>query len=110
MGFAGWPDAGFFQGGQVVACDYLAVTRALALALLLSLLSVALGACGRKGPLDPPPSAAVPPPPPGAQSPGPARYIDPTTPLGGAQQAPVQTSVAAPPAPKKTFFLDSLLQ
>jgi predicted small lipoprotein YifL len=93
-----------------VACDCLAVTRALALALLLSLLSLTLGACGRKGPLDPPPSAEVPPPPQAAPSPGPARFIDPTTPVGGAQPAPVQTIVAAPPPPKKTFLLDPLLQ
>jgi predicted small lipoprotein YifL len=74
-------------------------------------LPLALAACGRKGPLDPPPSAAVPPPPPpGAPGPGPARYIDPTTPVGGAQPAPVQTTAAAPVAPKKTFFLDPLLQ
>jgi predicted small lipoprotein YifL len=110
MGFAGGPDAGAFKGGQVVACDCLAVKRALALALLLCSLSLALGACGRKGPLDPPPSAEVPPPPPGAPGPGPARYIDPTTPVGGAQPAQAQTTVAAPPPPKKTFFLDPLLQ
>ncbi len=90
-----------------MACDCLAMTRVVALALILSL---ALAGCGRKGPLDPPPSAAVPPPPAAAPSPGPARFIDPTTPLGGAQPAPVQTTVAAPPPPKKTFVLDPLLQ
>jgi predicted small lipoprotein YifL len=84
----------------------LSVPRALVLALLLPL---ALGACGRKGPLDPPPSAAVPSPPPAAQS----RFIDPTTPTGGAQQAqpaPVQTTQAAQQPAKKTFFLDPLIR
>jgi predicted small lipoprotein YifL len=64
-----------------------------------------LVACGRKGPLDPPPSAAIPEPPSAAQK----AYIDPTTPTGAAQPAPVaQASPAAPPQ-KKTFFLDPLL-
>jgi predicted small lipoprotein YifL len=87
--------------------NLLSVSRALAIALVLPL---ALAACGRKGPLDPPPSAELPPAPP----PGPAssNFIDPTTPTGGAQQAPVQTTQAAPVAqpPKKTFLLDPLIQ
>ncbi|MGB6538746.1 MAG: lipoprotein [Xanthobacteraceae bacterium] len=102
--------AGSFKGGQVVACNCLAVTRALGLALLLCSLSLALGGCGRKGPLDPPPSAAMPPPPPGAPGAGPAQFVDPTTPVGGAQPVPISTAVAAPPPPKKTFLLDPLLQ
>jgi predicted small lipoprotein YifL len=78
-------------------------------------LPLALGACGRKGSLDPPPSAAVPPPPqnaPGPSGAGPTSFIDPMTPTGGAQQAPVQTTQANPVAqpPKKRFFLDPLIQ
>jgi predicted small lipoprotein YifL len=78
--------------------------RAALLAAVL-ILPLALAGCGRKGPLDPPPDSAVPTPAPAAAQ---SRYIDPTTPLGGPQQAlPPQ---AAPPPPKKTFVLDSLLQ
>jgi predicted small lipoprotein YifL len=83
----------------------LSVRSAIAVALLLPL---TLGACGRKGPLDPPPSAAIPSPPPAART----TYVDPTTPTGRAQQvqpAPVQTTQAAPP-PKKSFLLDPLIQ
>jgi predicted small lipoprotein YifL len=87
--------------------NLLGVSRALAVALLLPL---ALAACGRKGPLDLPPSAALPPPAPTA--PAPTTYVDPTTPTGGAQQAQVRTTQAAPAAqpPKKTFVLDPLIQ
>jgi predicted small lipoprotein YifL len=88
-----------------LACDRVRLAGALAVALVLPL---ALAACGRKGPLDPPPSAAISQPAPT----GPARttYIDPTTPTGGAQPATVQTTQAAPPPPKKTFPLDFLIQ
>jgi len=91
---------------------------ALALAAAL-ILCLALAACGRKGLLDPPPSAAVAQPAPVASSApaaAPTAFIDPTTPTGAAQEAPVQTEVAsqakpiAPPVEKKTFFLDLLLQ
>lgn len=93
----------------------LRAARVLAFALILPL---ALAACGRKGALDPPPSAAIPPPAqsaPGAPGAAPTTFIDPTTPVGGAQEtrpAPVQTTQAAPAAqpPKKTFFLDPLIQ
>ncbi|MGH6670792.1 MAG: LPS translocon maturation chaperone LptM [Xanthobacteraceae bacterium] len=95
--------------GGVLANDRLSVARALAVTLLLSL---ALAACGRKGPLDPPPSAALPPQAPAAAGPAPARYIDPTTPTGGPQSAPVQTTqvAPAPPPQKKSFILDPLIQ
>ena len=58
---------------------------------------LALGACGRKGALDPPPSAATPPPPALQPQPAPSTtgLIDPLTPTGEAQQAlppPVQTT------------------
>lgn len=76
---------------------------------------MALAACGRKGPLDPPPGAAIPSPAPiqpAQPGPAPTTFIDPTTPTGQAQPAPLQTTQAspAPPAPKKTFLLDPLLQ
>jgi len=91
------------------------LARALVLALILPL---ALSACGRKGPLDPPPSAATPSPLPApstAPGPGPTTFIDPLTPTGQAQPAapppaPVQTTRAAPAAKKKTFLLDPLIQ
>ena len=88
--------------------DRLGVRWTLAVALVLSL---ALAACGRKGPLDPPPDSAVPQQvpatpgvPPGASL---TNFVDPTTPTGGAQPAPVQTT--APPA-QKTFLLDPLIR
>jgi predicted small lipoprotein YifL len=88
-----------------LAGNRLSVARVLAVALLLPL---ALVACGRKGPLDPPPSAAIPPQPATA---APARYIDPTSPTGGAQAAPMQTTQVAPAPPqKKSFLLDPLIQ
>jgi predicted small lipoprotein YifL len=82
-----------------------------ALAAMLAL-SLALAGCGRKGPLDPPPSAALPPPAVPGGAPPAITYLDPTTPTGGPQQAPTQTSQANPPAAvqKKTFLLDPLLQ
>jgi predicted small lipoprotein YifL len=95
-----------------LVCDRLGVRLALAFALVLS---AALAACGRKGPLDPPPGAAIPSPPPSQQAPPgpvPRTFIDPTTPTGQAQPPPVQTTQAspAPQPPKKTFLLDPLLQ
>jgi predicted small lipoprotein YifL len=83
----------------------------LAVALIVPL---ALGACGRKGPLDPPPSAATPPPPalqPQA-APSTTGLIDPLTPLGQPQQAPppVQTTQVAPAPQRKSFLLDPLIQ
>jgi predicted small lipoprotein YifL len=87
----------------------------LAVALIVPL---ALGACGRKGPLDPPPSAATPPPPSLQPQPAPPTtgLIDPLTPTGEAQQAlppppPVQTTQAAPAQPqRKSFLLDPFIQ
>lgn len=89
------------------------VICALAVALIVPL---ALGACGRKGPLDPPPSAATPPPPAMQPRPAPSTtgQIDPLTPTGEAQQAlppPVQTTRAAPVQPQnKSFLLDPLIR
>jgi hypothetical protein len=74
-------------------------------------LPLALAACGRKGSLDPPPDSAVPQQvpatpavPPGAS---PVNFIDPTTPTGAAQPAPLQTT--ATPA-QKTFVLDPFIR
>jgi predicted small lipoprotein YifL len=87
------------------------VICALAVALIVPL---ALGACGRKGPLDPPPSAATPPPPALQPQPAPSTtgLIDPLTPTGQAQQAPppVQTTQVAPAPQRKSFLLDPLIQ
>jgi len=82
--------------------DRLGVRWTLAVALVLPL---ALAGCGRKGPLDPPPDSAVPVVPPGAAAP--SKYVDPTTPTGAAQPAPVQAT--APPA-QKTFILDPFIR
>ena len=108
------PDAGASVAGWGwdLAWNCLGVRLALGIALMLP---TALAGCGRKGPLDPPPGAAIPSPPPAQQvAPGPAptTFIDPTTPTGQAQPAPVQTTQAgpAPQAPTKTFLLDPLLQ
>jgi len=83
----------------------------MAVALIVPL---ALGGCGRKGPLDPPPSAALPPSPAVApvQPASTTGLIDPTTPTGQAQQAvpPVQTTQAAPAQPHRSFLLDALIQ
>lgn len=77
---------------------------------------LALGACGRKGALDPPPSAATPPPPALQPQPAPSTtgLIDPLTPTGEAQQAlppPVQTTQGAPVRQQRSgFLLDPLIQ
>ena len=99
-----------------MACNRLGFGSALALALVLPL---ALTACGRKGPLDPPPSAELPPAPAVAPAsnvaPGPQSYVDPLTPIGTAQQAaPPVVATQALPAPtqsaNKTFILDPLIR
>ena len=89
----------------------LGATGALVVALVLPL---ALAACGRKGPLDPPPSSELPPAP--AASPAPAQrsYLDPLTPIGTAQQAQPAVAAQALPAPSqpaaRTFILDPLIR
>jgi predicted small lipoprotein YifL len=68
--------------------------------------ALALGACGRKGPLDLPPSASVtqPEPPPGdAPDPMFSGYARPP------QPEPAKPPVTAQPAEKKRFLLDWLL-
>jgi predicted small lipoprotein YifL len=90
----------------------LGLAGALVVALVLPL---ALAACGRKGPLDPPPSSALPPPP-QAASPAPAQqsYLDPLTPIGTAQQAQPAVAAQALPAPSqpaaRSFILDPLIR
>jgi predicted small lipoprotein YifL len=101
---------------QDLASNRLSLGSALVLALVLPL---ALAACGRKGPLDPPPSAELPPAPAAAPAssvaPGPRTYVDPLTPIGTAQQqAPPVVATQALPAPtqpaNKTFILDPLIR
>jgi hypothetical protein len=69
-----------------------------------------LAGCGRKGPLDPPPSASISPPPPSEPSLG--ETNDPNMP--GFRRAPRAAAVApaptAPPAEKRSFFLDFLIK
>ena len=83
-----------------------------AVALVLPL---ALTACGRRGPLDPPPSSELPPaPPPAASPPAQRSYLDPLTPIGTAQQAQPVVANQALPAPSqpvaKSFILDPLIR
>jgi predicted small lipoprotein YifL len=90
----------------------LGIAGALAVALVLPL---ALAACGRKGPLDPPPSNELPvAPPPAASPPAQRSYLDPLTPIGTAQQAQPVVANQALPAPSqpaaRTFVLDPLIR
>ena len=88
----------------------LGIAGTLAVALVLPL---ALAACGRKGPLDPPPSSEVPlAPQPAAGPPAQRSYLDPLTPIGTAQQAqPVVANQALPSQPAaRTFILDPLIR
>ena len=84
---------------------------AVAVALVLPL---ALTACGRKGPLDPPPSAELPPVPPPNAAPARQSYVDPLTPIGTAQQAQPVAAAQALPAPTqpmaRSFILDPLIR
>jgi len=72
---------------------------------------LALGGCGRKGPLDPPPSAAISPPP--TEQPSLGETYDPNTP--GYRRAPRETAVAPTatgpvPPDKRSFILDPLIR
>ena len=82
--------------------------RLAALAVLAA--ALALGGCGRKGPLDPPPSASIAPEPDQRAL---GDYSDPNT-AGGFRRAPSQTVTAQPtgplPADKRTFILDPLIK
>jgi predicted small lipoprotein YifL len=67
-----------------------AVPRAAVMTALALALAVAVSACGRKGPLEPPPSPAY-------------------TEVPGELQTDAQGRTLAPPGQKKRIFLDSLL-
>jgi predicted small lipoprotein YifL len=96
-----------------LAAHRLSFAGVLVVALIAPL---ALTACGRKGPLDPPPSAQLPAAPAAANvGPGPRTYVDPLTPIGTAQQAaPPVVATQALPAPTqpsaRTFILDPLIR
>jgi predicted small lipoprotein YifL len=89
----------------------LSIPCAVAVALVLPL---ALTACGRKGPLDPPPSAELPvASQPSAAAP-PQTYVDPLTPIGTAQETRPAVAAQALPAPTqpaaRSFILDPLIR
>jgi predicted small lipoprotein YifL len=86
----------------------------LAAALLATLM---LGACGRKGPLDPPPNPALTTPQPYTPRPSIGEEGDSLAPSLAGDRAPPRQQVAPPPSPpgsgpppaQRTFFLDFLL-
>ena len=83
---------------------------ALRLAGLVALAAaLALGGCGRKGPLDPPPAAAIAPAPE-----GPSLGDNPDPNMTGFRRAPSSTVTAQPTGPlppdKRTFILDPLIK
>jgi len=83
---------------------------ALRLAGLVALAAaLALGGCGRKGPLDPPPSSSVAPAP---DEPSLGDNSDPN--MTGFRRAPSSTVTAQPTGPlppdKRTFILDPLIR
>jgi predicted small lipoprotein YifL len=84
---------------------------ALRLAAFVALAAaLALGGCGRKGPLDPPPSAAIAPAP---DTPSLGDANDPNM-TGGFRRPPPATVTAQPtvpsPSDKRTFILDPLIK
>lgn len=87
------------------------LVRLVAVATFIAALT--LGGCGRKGGLDAPPSSLpASPPPQASNSPsGPSfigsNFAGPTGSTGSAPQN--QTAQATPPPPKKSFFLDWLI-
>ena len=90
----------------------LGIPCTVAVALVVPL---ALAACGRKGPLDPPPSSELPPAPPIASAvPAQRTYLDPLTPIGTAQEARPAVAAQALPAPTqpaaRSFVLDPLIR
>jgi predicted small lipoprotein YifL len=72
--------------------------------------ALALGGCGRKGPLDPPPSAAIAPAP---DTPSLGDANDPNL-SGSYRRAPSATVTAQPSGPlppdKRSFILDPLIK
>jgi len=84
---------------------------ALRLAALVALAAaLALGGCGRKGPLDPPPSAAIAPAP---DTPSLGDNNDPNM-VGGFRRPPPATAANQPTVPlpqdKRSFILDPLIK
>jgi predicted small lipoprotein YifL len=84
---------------------------ALRLAAFVALAAaLALGGCGRKGPLDPPPSAAIAPAP---DQPSLGDNPDPNM-AGGYRRVPSSTVTAQPtgplPADRRGFILDPLIK
>ncbi len=84
---------------------------ALRLAAFVALAAaLALGGCGRKGPLDPPPSAAIAPGPDGTSL---GEANDPNL-AGGYRRAPSAAAAAQPTGPlppdRRTFILDPLIK
>ena len=101
------------QGGVQVKQS---VDRWSRLALVAAMMAaLALAACGRKGPLDPPPSAGLPPPPAPAYAPRPSLGEENYGPAPPPASDPAHAAAAAPPPlaatqpPPKTFPLDFLL-
>jgi predicted small lipoprotein YifL len=87
-------------------CDRSALRLAAFVALAAAL---ALGGCGRKGPLDPPPSAAIAP---ALDQPSLGDNPDPN--MTGYRRAPSSTVMAQPtvpsPSDRRTFILDPLIK
>ena len=84
--------------------------RLLRVAVLAALgATLALGGCGRKGPLDPPPSAAIAP---ALDQPSLGDNPDPN--MTGYRRAPSSTVMAQPtvpsPSDRRTFILDPLIK
>jgi predicted small lipoprotein YifL len=88
-------------------CDRFVVRLAAFAALAAAL---ALGGCGRKGPLEPPPSASISPAP---DQPSLGDANDPNL-AGGFRRAPSSAVTAQPTGPlppdKRTFILDPLIR
>jgi len=96
--------------GLVLSCDGLGITRVFAIGALV-MCALALSACGRAGPLEPPPGPAA----------VPASRAQLTQPDGSAAPGSAQDTAAksgfdaqgnpvATPSQKRTFILDPLLQ
>jgi predicted small lipoprotein YifL len=94
--------------GFLIRFDNRIALRLAAFAALAA--ALALGGCGRKGPLDPPPSAAIAPAP---EGPALGEANDPNL-VGGYRRAPSATVTDQPTVPsprdKRTFILDPLIK
>ncbi len=94
--------------GFLIRFDNRPALRLAAFAALAA--ALALGGCGRKGPLDPPPSAAIAPAP---DTPSLGDANDPNL-AGSYRRAPSATVTAQPSGPlppdKRSFILDPLIK